>query len=266
MKQEIRDVDIHKISVNPYQPRRHMGREELEELAQSLQSVGLIQPPVVRPVVGQEERYELISGERRLRAAQIAGWQKISVLVSEKGGDYSAEGALIENIQRVDLNPMEVAAALRRLIQEFGYRHEELADRVGKKRSTLTNYLRLMSLPKKIQDSLSAGEISFGHAKSILSVEGFEKQLMLHEKVVSEGLSVRDTETAAQKGDVAPKRRLEKVSSKDCYVDELETKLQHRLGTKVDVQMQGKGGRICIDFYSLDDLDRILEIVGVAPN
>lgn len=265
MNQEIVEIELNKIRVNPYQPRKHFRREEMEELSQSIRSVGLIQPPVVRPVDGDSESYELISGERRYRAAKMAGMETMPVIVSAQKLDYSAEAALVENIQRVDLNPLEISIALRRLITEFGYKQEELADRVGIKRSTVTNYLRLLSLPKKIQESLAAGEISMGHAKVILSLESFEKQLHLFDDVVNEELSVRGTEQSAQRLDQMPKRKLQTVSTRDCYLQDLEEKLQQRLGTKVSIQGKGKRGKITIDYYDLDDLDRLLEVIGIEP-
>lgn len=264
MDQEIIEVDLEKISVNPYQPRKHFSRDVLEELAQSIQSVGLIQPPTVHPIEGEEGKYELISGERRFRAAEMAGFKKIPVIVSHHNRDYSAEASLVENIQRVDLNPLEIARALRRMIIEFDYQQDELADKVGKKRSTVANYLRLLSLPRQIQESLSAGNISMGHAKAILSVEGFERQLNLHEQVIQDELSVRETEQTAQKAEKLPNRRLEKVSTKDCYLESLQEKIQNRLGTKVSVQGRGNKGKISIDYYNLDDLDRILDLLGVS--
>lgn len=264
MDQEIIELKLDQIYVNPYQPRKHFSRDELEELAQSIHTVGLIQPPTVRPKEGEEEKYELISGERRFRAAEIAGLDRITVIVTHNNRDYSAEASLVENIQRVDLNPLEISRALRRMIIEFGYQQDELADRVGKKRSTVANYLRLLSLPRQIQESLSLRKISMGHAKAILSVEGFERQLNIHDQIIEDELSVREAEQLAQRGDKIPNRRLEKVSTRDCYLESLQEKIQQRLGTKVLVQGRGKKGKISIDYYSLDDLDRILELLGVS--
>lgn len=262
MSKKILEVDIDRISVNPYQPRRHFCRDELEELAQSIRTIGVIQPPVVRPLDSQEEQYEIISGERRFRAAQMAGLKTLSVLVSSHDNDYSAEAALIENIQRVDLNPIEISRALQRLMKEFDFRQEDLAERVAKPRSTITNYLRLLTLPKQIQQSLESARISMGHAKAILSVKGFEKQLFLHRQVLEEDLSVRETEQFVQKMEKSPKKKLERIFSKDCHLQDLQEKLQQALGTKVVIQGSGKKGRISIDYYNLDDLDRILEKLG----
>ncbi|ADI39055.1 ParB/RepB/Spo0J family partition protein [Waddlia chondrophila] len=262
MSQEVVEVELSQIRENPYQPRKQFNREELEELAQSIQSVGVLQPPVVRKM--ENGGYELIAGERRFRAAEIAGLTTIHVLVSQKPGNVSAEAALIENIQRVDLNPLDIAQALRRLIVEFGLQQDELADKVGKKRSTVTNYLRLLSLPHKIQESLQFGEISMGHAKAILSVSGFEEQLYLHRMVVEDGLSVRETEEAAAKLNVKPvKKKMRTLNENTVYLSDLEEKLQQRLGTKVTIASSGKRGKILIDYYSLDDLERILEVISL---
>ena len=261
MGQEIQEIELSMISVNPHQPRQFFCQKEIEELAQSIHSVGLIQPPVVRSLGSASGKYELISGERRFRAAQFAGLAKVPVIIWEEGKHISAEAALVENIQRVDLNSMEIAKALRQLIEEFGYQQEELAGRLGKKRSTIANYLRLLTLPQKIQDSVSSGEISMGHAKAILSVEGFEGQLFLHEKVVAGNLSVRQTELAAQNMEKAPRRRLFGGAPGDCHLEALKQRLQHKFGTKVAIHTKGSGGCISIDYYNLDDLDRVLELI-----
>lgn len=260
MTQEMLEIELEQICENPYQPRKHFNHEELKELAQSIQTVGVLQPPVVRRK--GEGKYELIAGERRFRAAEIAGLKKIHVLVNQRTGDFSAEAALIENIQRVDLNPLDIAKALRRLVVEFGLQQDELADKVGKKRSTVTNYLRLLSLPHKIQQSLQVGEISMGHAKALLSVENFEDQLALHAMIIEDRLSVRETEEAAQKNEKPVKKRVAKISANDVYLRDLEERLQQKLGTKVSISAQGKRGKILIDYYSLDDLERVLEVIG----
>ena len=168
-------IDISQISVNPFQPRRHFAQGELEELAQSIKAVGLLHPPLVR-ALDDGVSFEIISGERRFRAAQLAGMQKIPVMMRAVTHEISAQAALIENIQRVELNPLEISKALHRLIEEFQLKQEELGVKLGMKRSTLSNYLRLLGLPKNIQDSVSSEQITMGHAKAILALEGFEKQ------------------------------------------------------------------------------------------
>lgn len=264
--QELRTISIEKISLNPFQPRRHFDPDELEELSASIRSVGLLHPPVVRPRP-DGNGYELISGERRYRASKMAGLEEIPVLIRESTNMASAQAALIENVQRVDLNAMEIAKGLRRLMESFGYSQDELSDCVGKKRSTVANYLRLLSLPKAIQDSVNSGEISMGHAKVILSLDGFGRQMYLHGLIVRDGLSVREAEEIAQKiaNEEPPKISPTKPpQAKDVYLDSLVLKIQEKLGTKVMIQGSGKKGKIVIDYYSLDDLDRLLETFGVT--
>ena len=175
MNDTVAEVDIHAIRVNPHQPRRHFAPEDLQELAESIIAVGFIHPPLVRPV--EPGFFELVSGERRFQAAQLAGLTKIPVHIRDSDTLMSAQMALIENIQRVDLNPMEIAKALRSLIEEFGFNQEDLAARIGKKRSTVANYLRLLSLPKNIQDAVSQELITMGHAKAILSLDILENKI-----------------------------------------------------------------------------------------
>lgn len=263
--QQLRTIPIEKISLNPFQPRRIFDPSELEDLAASIKSVGLLHPPVVRPRP-DGSGYELISGERRYRACKLAGLEVIPVLIRESTNVASAQAALIENVQRVDLNAMEIAKGLRRLMESFGYNQDELSDCVGKKRSTVANYLRLLSLPKAIQDSVNSGEISMGHAKVILSVDGFERQIYLHELILRDGLSVREAEELAQR---IAKEEPPKVSeakppqTRDMYLEAVMKHIEERLGTKVAIQGSGKKGKIIIDYYSLDDLDRLLEVFGV---
>lgn len=266
MEKHLIEIELSQITLNPFQPRKHFSRDELEELAQSIRSIGLIQPPTVVAVPDKEGVYELIAGERRFRAAEIAGLKTIFVIVSTIDRHYSAEASLVENIQRVDLNPLEIARALRRMIIEFDYSQEELADKVGKKRSTISNYIRLLGLPKEIQDTLSKSLISMGHAKAILSLEGFERQLMLHELILASELSVREAEEAAQNIEKQPEKQPGMVSTRDCHLEELQDRIQERFGTKVSIQGSGKRGKISIDYYSLDDLDRILDLFGVCTH
>lgn len=256
-------VAVDKILVNPYQPRRHFALGELEELASSIKAVGLIHPPLVRPLEDGVS-FELVSGERRFRASQLAGMKEIPVLVRQSSHEISAQAALIENIQRVDLNPLEVSKALRKLIEQFGYQQDVLAERLGKKRSTVSNYLRLLGLPKNIQDSVSSEVISMGHAKAILALEGFEKQNLLHELIIRDELTVREAEEAALR--IAEKEKKKKLvfTNRDFYLEGLAEKVQEKLGTKVTIQGKGKKGRISIDYYSLDDLDRLLALFGAV--
>lgn len=260
--ESLKHVLVSQIVVNPFQPRRTFAQAELEELAHSIKSVGLIHPPVVRKT-DDENRYELLSGERRFRACQLAGIESIPVVIRSATELESAQVALIENIQRVDLNPLEIAKALQSLIDEFGFHQDTLATQVGKKRSTIANYLRLLSLPKAIQDSVSADVISMGHAKAILSLKGFEKQQLLHELILRDDLTVREAEAAANRIAEKAKKNGLVYAPRDFFLDQLAEKIQERFGTKVSIQGKGKRGRISIDYYGLDDLDRLLNLLGV---
>lgn len=262
VKGEVREVDLNKILFNPYQPRRHFDQEDLEELAQSIKSVGIIHPPLVRPLL-EKEGYELISGERRCRAAKIAGMHSIPVLVCQASYSLSAQAALIENIQRVDLNPLEIAKAIQRLMLEFNLSQNEAAGQVGKKRSTVANYLRLLFLPPHIQNSISNGAISMGHAKVILGLESVEQQTLLHDLIRCDEMTVREAEKAAMRIQEKAKKQVLTYQARDFYLEQLAEKIQHCLGTKVTIQGKGKRGRIYIDYYSFDDLDRLLKLFGI---
>lgn len=260
-KEEVKEISVDLIVVNPFQPRRHFSPDELEELASSIKAVGLIHPPVVRP---REDgiTFELISGERRFRAVQLAGMKKITVIVRESSHAISAQAALIENIQRVDLNPIEIAKALKSLIDQFGFQQDELAVRVGKKRSTVSNYLRLLGLPKNIQDSVSSGQMTMGHAKAILSLDGFEKQSLLYELILRDDLTVREAEESALRIAEKAKKQSLVYANRDFYLEQIAERIQAKLGTKVTIQGRGKKGKITIDYYNLDDLDRLIAIFG----
>lgn len=260
--ENIEEVDIQSIRVNPYQPRRHFAEEDLLELAESIKTVGFIHPPLVRRL--EDGLYELVSGERRFQAAKLAGLKKIWVHIRAADNQMSAKMALIENIQRVDLNPMEIAKALRSLVDEYGFQQEELAKQIGKKRSTVANYLRLLTLPKKIQNAVTQDRISMGHAKAILSLTSLEKQEWLLELIVRDSLNVREAEDAALRISEKEKKKNLEYVNRDFFLEELAEKMQRVLGTKVSLVGKGKRGRITIDYYNLDDLDRILAILGVG--
>ncbi len=262
---ELKHLSLSQIRVNPYQPRREFKLEDLEELAQSIRSVGLLHPPLVRPLP-HSQFYELIAGERRFRAAQLASLATIPVYVRKTGYSISAQAALIENIQRVDLNSLEIAKALKRLMVEFGLTQDQLAQQIGKKRSTIANYLRLLTLPPSIQDSIAKSCITMGHAKAILALNQEEKQVLLHELILRDDLNVREAEQAAQRiGEKAKKQQLSYVP-RDFYLEQLANKMRERLGTQVSIQAKGKKGRISIDYYSFDDLDRLLALLGVSQD
>lgn len=258
-------VPITQIVVNPFQPRRYFAQEEIEELSLSIKTVGLLHPPLVRPLEDGIS-FEIIAGERRFRAAKLAGLTEIYVLVRSSSNEVSAQAALIENIQRTELNPLEIAKALQLLINQFGSKQDDLAIKLGKKRSTVSNYLRLLTLPKNIQDSVSSGRITMGHAKAILALGGFEKQNLLHELILRDDLTVRESEEAVVRiSEKAKKKNLPYVN-RDFYLEQLAERIQQRLGTKVSIQGKGKKGRIYIDYYNLDDLDRLLALFGVTES
>jgi len=253
-------VSLESIVVNPSQPRRSFAFEELEELAQSIREVGILHPPLTRLI--PTGKYELISGERRFRAAKLAGLEQIPILVCQKDHFYSAKAALIENVQRVDLNPLDIAKALRSLLLEHGLNQDELAKQISKKRSTVANYLRLLSLPPEIQQYLSDDRITMGHAKAILSLSGNSAQLALAQRVMNEGLSVRQTEDAAMPPIKKMKKVLDKTPQRDLFLDRIAQQLMQRFGTKVEIVGDGASGKIVIDYYNYDDLDRLIEIMG----
>lgn len=262
--EELRYVQLEHIRVNPRQPRRYFAQADLEELAESIKAVGLIHPPVVRTTENRNE-YELVSGERRFHASKLAGLLEIPVVVRTSSRAISAHAALIENIQRVDLNPMEIAKALRSLMEEFQLNQDQLAQRVGKKRSTIANYLRLLALPKSIQDSLNEGRITMGHAKALLALESMEKQLEMHNAIFHHSLSVRETEKSVKKmSHLKSKKKPVDIPKPNLYLDELAVKLQYKLGTKVSIRGKGERGSLSIEYFTLDDLERLLNLFGVT--
>ncbi len=260
MEETIEIISWDAVRVSPFQPRRHFSEEELEELASSIRAVGLIHPPVVRKVAsgGKVLYYELIAGERRWRASKKAGLEKLSVLVRDSNDEHAAKSTLIENVQRVNLDPMEMAEAFQKLIDVFRMTQEDVAEKVGKKRSTVANYLRLLTLPESIQHALSKGEISMGHAKAILSLDGAELQNMLTKMIQEKQLNVRDAEKQSRK--FTPKKT---QTSRDPHIDEMEDLMKQQFGTKVEVVPSRRGGKIVLHYYSLDDLERLSELLSI---
>ncbi len=266
MEETIESVDLEAVRVSPFQPRRHFSDEELDELATSIQAVGLIHPPVVRKVVsgGKVLYYELIAGERRWRAAKRAGLKKLSVLVRDSDDEHAAKSTLIENVQRVNLDPMELAEAFQKLITVFRMTQEEVSEKVGKKRSTVANYLRLLTLPQTIQQTLSKGEISMGHAKAILSLDGSELQDMLTKLIVDKQLTVRDAENESRK--LSHKKKKVTGGGRDPHLEEIEEHLKERFGTKVEIAPARRGGKITLHYYSTEDLERLSELLQVPAS
>lgn len=256
------EIKLTEIEVNPYQPRTHFDPEALAELAESIKVQGIIQPITVRKL--KANQYQLISGERRLQASKLAGLTSVPAYVRTADDQQMLEMALIENIQRENLNAIEIALSYQRLLTECELKQEELGDRVGKKRTTVNNYLRLLKLPPDIQLALKEQKISMGHARAIISIENVALQLEVFKKIISEELSVRKVEDlvrqlADQK--LIPKEKSTPNSSRE--VVQLQSKLASHFGTKVDVKSDGEKGEIKIPFVSIEDLNRILEILNL---
>jgi ParB family transcriptional regulator, chromosome partitioning protein len=237
-----------------YQPRTRMDEAALTELAQSIRTQGLLQPVVVRPVQGG---YELIAGERRWRAAQMAGLKEVPAIVREVPDDAALVMGLIENIQREDLNPIEEAAGVQRLIDEFEMTHEQAAAAVGRSRSATTNLLRLLKLAKPVQDALMRGSLEMGHARALLALDG-ARQIELANRIAAKRLSVRETEALVQALLRAPTGRRRKGADRD--LARLEEEVSQRLGTTVQIRAAGKGrGKLVLHYSSLDHLDELLK-------
>lgn len=257
---EILDLDIKSIKPNEYQPRRIFKDNALNDLVASIREKGVIQPVIVR--TSSANSYELIAGERRLRAAGIAGLKVIPAIVKAAAPAEALEIALIENIQREDLNPLETAEAFNRLIKEFNLTHDDLSQKVGKDRATVTNYLRILKLPLEIKKWIADGSLSIGHSKALLQVENQRLQLEIASKIIKNGLSVREAEALGRENASPRASRSGLRSPRDPQIASLEEKLIHSLGTKVRlVHKSNKRGRIEIDYFSLDELDRLLEIL-----
>jgi ParB family chromosome partitioning protein len=248
------EIDTDLLRPNKFQPRTQIDDERIEELARSVRSHGIIQPIVVRKV---EQGYEIIAGERRWRAAQRAGLLKVPVVVREIPEDRLLAVALIENIQRQDLNPIDEAVAYRRLSDEFHLTQEQIADAVGKDRSSIANYVRLLRLPQEVRASVASSAISMGHARALLALPDEASQLRLGRDIVSKSLSVRDVEALVKKQDGTSEPREDKKT--DVHTRAAEDKLRLALGTRVRINRRGKGGRIEIDFVSEDELQRLYE-------
>src|SRR5437764_12619554 len=253
------ELAIDQIAPNPYQPRKTFNEGSIDELARSVRTHGIVQPLVVTRA---GDRFKLIAGERRFRAAQKAGLRTVPVVVKDdlKAGD-ALQIALIENIQREDLNPMEEANAYHQLHQEFGLTQEEISKRVGKERSTVANFLRLLKLPESVKKLLASGHLSMGHARALLAVDSTKNKEQLANRVVKRSLNVRQTEMMASES--SPKSTEKKEKEKDVFTRDAEEKLQRTLRAKVEINRRTHGGVIQIRFASEEDLIRIYDdIVG----
>lgn len=255
-KEDVVYLDIEEIEPNPFQPRRDFDSESLEELKASIKEKGVIQPILVRR---REKGYELIAGERRLRAAKLLSLNKIPSIIREVKDDESLELSLIENLQREDLNPIDQANAYKYLIESFAFSQEKIAKVIGKARTTVANTLRLLNLPKEIQDEIERGRISSGHAKVLLEIADPQKQKYLVREIISKSLSVRELESIIHKGLKRKNSKIREGMSSELIA--IQTDLQNILGTKVRIIQYRKRGKIQIDFYSSEDLERILDII-----
>lgn len=257
------EVEIDRISPNPYQPRKEFSNEKLIDLAESIRTHGIIQPLIVREVTNG---FQLIAGERRLRAAKMVGLEKVPIVIKEMSDQAMMEIALVENLQREDLNPIEEAEAYQRLMNEFNLTQDEIAQKVGKSRPAIANTLRLLHLPTEIQTDLAKGTLTMGHARALLGLKTLNEQNAIWLHIQSEGLSVRETENLIRKQNEpknvsreTQKAVNQKAKEKDPNIIDLEEELQLTLGTKVIIRQSGTGGKIEIDYYSPDDFDRICE-------
>jgi len=249
-----------------YQPRTRMDEGALHELAESIRTQGLMQPILVRPLRGKDTgQYEIIAGERRFRAAQLAGLQEVPVLVRDVADENAAVMALIENIQREDLNPLEEAQGVKRLLDEFSLTHEEAAQAIGRSRSATSNLLRLLNLAEPVQTLLLAGDIDMGHARALLAVDA-ATQILLSNEIVARGLSVRETEKLVARSQQDDQARPAPVAvARNGDAQRLEERLSDVLGTRVALKMRAKNrGQLLIDFHDWDHLNALLERQGLA--
>lgn len=258
LNQGVLEVDINKIAANPYQPRIHFDEDKLKELSQSIKEHGILQPIIVTQV---GDKYELVAGERRLQAAKLAMLTKIPIIIKDIKDKQKLELAIIENIQRHNLNPVEEAKSFQQLMDEFQMSQEEVAKKMGKSRSVIANKVRLLKLPIEAVKALKDGIITEGHAKAILSLENPEKQRALLDLIIKNHWTVRQAENKTKEISVKPHRRLVSI---DPATKELEDKLSMVMGTKVKVTRSGgDGGKVIIDYYSSDELNKIIDNLSI---
>jgi ParB family chromosome partitioning protein len=257
------ELDIESIEINPFQPRTNFNEDTLQELAKSIKELGVIQPITVRKL--DFNKYQLISGERRLRASKLIGLKTIPSYIRLANDNESLVMALVENIQRHDLDPIEVAISYQRLIEEIKLTQEELSERVGKKRSTITNYLRLLKLDPIIQTGMRDGFISMGHGRALINIDNQDAQSDIYHKVVTQNLSVRETEALVKNYQESLKPKAAKSTKSNSFeIKDAEKKVfANYFGTKVDVKVAGNGkGKISIPFHSEEDFNRILKLIN----
>ncbi|MCL0107740.1 ParB/RepB/Spo0J family partition protein [Peptococcaceae bacterium] len=258
-EQKVQEILLDDIEPNPNQPRIEIDQEKLKELVNSIKKHGVIQPIIVCRL--PDSKYRIIAGERRFRACKLAGMKTIPAIIAEYSDVEAAEIALIENLQREDLNPYEEALAYKRLIDIFRLTQEQLAERIGKSRSAIANMLRLLNLPEKILLMLKKGVLSTGHARAILSLKEERIQQSVADEIVKKQLSVRETDKLIKKLEKQKQDNKKKVEKQSPEIMDLQERLQLALGTKVIIKGKGGKGKIEIEFYSTDDLSRILDII-----
>jgi ParB family chromosome partitioning protein len=255
------EIDINLISPNPKQPRNVFDEEQLNELAASIKEVGLLQPPVVRSIGGG--KYQLIMGERRYRASKLAGLKSIPVIIRQTPDDQLLREALVENIHRSQLNPLEEGAAYQQLLNDFGYTHDELADRLGKSRPAITNTMRLLNLPASVQRRVAAGVLTAGHARALLSLSDEKEIEALANRIVAEGLTVRAVEEIVATGGAKIKGgSIKRGKLLAPRLKEIGDQLSDALDTRVSVELGKKKGKIVIEFATVEDLERITKLIN----
>jgi ParB family chromosome partitioning protein len=255
------EIDINLISPNPKQPRTVFDEEQLNELAASIKEVGLLQPPVVRSIGGG--KYQLIMGERRYRASKLAGLKSIPVIIRQTPDDQLLREALVENIHRSQLNPLEEGAAYQQLLNDFGYTHDELADRLGKSRPAITNTMRLLNLPASVQRRVAAGVLTAGHARALLSLSDEKEIEALANRIVAEGLTVRAVEEIVATGGAKIKGgSIKRGKLLAPRLKEIGDQLSDTLDTRVSVELGKKKGKIVIEFATVEDLERITKLIN----
>lgn len=253
-------VKITRVEPNREQPRKHFDEDALQELADSIKQFGLLQPILVQD---RKDYYEIIAGERRWRAAKLAGLKEVPVIIKNYTEQEIVEIALIENIQREDLNPIEEAQAYKKLLTEFNLKQDEVAERVSKSRAAVTNSIRLLKLGDKVQQMVIDDMISTGHARALLAVEDLDEQYNLAQRIFDEKLSVREVEKLVKNLHKAPKVKKADDKTLQVIYQDIEEKLKQKLGTKVSIASKGEGaGKIEIEFYSHEDLDRLIDMMG----
>ena len=258
-----REVPVNLVRANPLQPRTAFQAREMSQLVESVKAVGILQPLIVRRVGAS---YELVAGERRLRAAQMAGLSVVPVVERQVSDDDMLTIALIENLQREDLNPIEKAKGFKRMVEQANLTQEEAARRIGKDRSTIANFIRLLDLPESVQHVVSRGTISMGHARALLGLKHPSAQQALALRIEDEGLSVREVEriVAQTRASTTQERKPKKAASKPAHIRDLEDRAREHLGTKVLIEQRDNRGKFTIHFYSDDDFQRILDVLGIS--